>query len=292
MPVSATLGQFARRFEIPDGTSRPRVIRHDRLSEAGRLGHSNITGNDRVDHQVAEVRPHVGGHLIGQPGPAVVHREQHGTDDQPGVQVGLDHLDAAEQLGQPLEGVVLALDRDEHLASPDQRVQRQQAERRRAVDEDVVEILGAVEQTGERPLQPVLTRHLRRQFEVGPGEVNRGRRTEQGVRDLDGRDHVRELPVAEEHVIHGRRADGVIDAECRARIALRIKIDDKHAQAMQRHCGRDVDCRRGLSDATLLVRDGDHAGVRRLGPTLPVNIHDMHRLHCLAGDRSVEHCFT
>ena len=55
------------------------------------------------------------------------------------IEVPLDELDVVEQLAEPLERVVLALDRDEHLARRHERVDRQQAERRRAVDEDVVE---------------------------------------------------------------------------------------------------------------------------------------------------------
>ncbi len=41
---------------------------------------------------------------------------------------------------EPLERVVLALHRDEHLGGGGQRVEGQQAERRRAVDDDVVEL--------------------------------------------------------------------------------------------------------------------------------------------------------
>ena len=43
------------------------------------------------------------------------------------------------QLAEALQRVVLALDRDQHLLAGHQRVDREQAERRRAVDEDVVE---------------------------------------------------------------------------------------------------------------------------------------------------------
>ena len=51
------------------------------------------------------------------------------------------HLDGLEQLAEALQRVVLRLDRDEHLRAGDQRVQREQPERGRAVDEDVVEAL-------------------------------------------------------------------------------------------------------------------------------------------------------
>ena len=64
------------------------------------------------------------------------------------VEVGLHQVDVAQELAQALEGVVLALDGDEHLVGRGQAVDRDQAERRRAVDEDVVEV---VDDRLERP---------------------------------------------------------------------------------------------------------------------------------------------
>ena len=58
-----------------------------------------------------------------------------------GVEVPPHQVDVAQQLAQALQRVVLALDRDEHLGAGDQRVDRQQAQRGRAVDEDVVQRL-------------------------------------------------------------------------------------------------------------------------------------------------------
>ena len=60
---------------------------------------------------------------------------------QAGVEVVLDQLDVLEQLGQPLEGVILTLDGDEHLTSGHEGVDREQAQARGAVDEDVVDPL-------------------------------------------------------------------------------------------------------------------------------------------------------
>ena len=60
---------------------------------------------------------------------------------QLGVEVGADQVHVLQQLSQPLQGVVLALDRDDHLGAGHQGVDGEQAEGRRAVDEDVVERL-------------------------------------------------------------------------------------------------------------------------------------------------------
>ena len=94
-----------------------------------------------------------------------------------GIEVCLDHLDVAQQLPHALEGVVLALDRDQHLRRGDERVDGEQSERRRAVDEDVVEVV--VLQVGQRGAQPSFARHHADQFDLGAGQVDGRRHTEQ-----------------------------------------------------------------------------------------------------------------
>ena len=76
--------------------------------------------------------------LGGQPGARVVHREKDRGYAQRGVQVGANQIDVADQLTQPLQRVVLALDRNEDLGGRDQRVQGQESQRRWAVHEDEV----------------------------------------------------------------------------------------------------------------------------------------------------------
>src|SRR5207248_8707452 len=72
----------------------------------------------------------------------------------------------------PLQRVVLALDRDQHLLRRDERVDRQQAERRRAVDEDVVVLHGT---RLDRAGQPGLPGHHGDQLDLRTGEVDRRR---------------------------------------------------------------------------------------------------------------------
>ena len=91
-------------------------------------------------HLVAEVVPDVLLDRVGQPGTPVVHGQQDRGDLELRVEVLPDQVDVVDQLVQALQRVVLALDRDQHLLRGDQRVDRQQAERGRAVDEDVVEL--------------------------------------------------------------------------------------------------------------------------------------------------------
>ena len=57
------------------------------------------------------------------------------------IEVALDEVDVAQQLAEPLERVVLALDRNQHLVRRVETVDGQQTERRRTVDEDVVVVV-------------------------------------------------------------------------------------------------------------------------------------------------------
>ena len=71
----------------------------------------------------------------------VVHRQQHPRDGQPRVELALDERERVEQAGEALEREVLGLHRHDHAVGGDQRVDRQRAERRRAVQQRVREAL-------------------------------------------------------------------------------------------------------------------------------------------------------
>ena len=81
------------------------------------------------------------GHVDREPGPGVVHGQHDGRDLERLVQVGRDQVHVAQELAQTLEGVVLALNGDEHLVRRGQAVDRDEAEGGRAVDEDEVEVV-------------------------------------------------------------------------------------------------------------------------------------------------------
>ena len=56
-----------------------------------------------------------------------------------GIERGADAAQRGDEIGEPFEREVLAVERNQHRVGGDERVQREQAERRRRVDEDVVE---------------------------------------------------------------------------------------------------------------------------------------------------------
>ena len=60
---------------------------------------------------------HLVGHLRGEPGPGVEHGQQHGAQLEVVVQLPLDQIDGPHQLGDALQGVVLALDGNQDLVA-------------------------------------------------------------------------------------------------------------------------------------------------------------------------------
>src|SRR5262249_29689453 len=57
----------------------------------------------------------------------------------------------------------------------------------------------------------------------------------------------------------------LIDAETRARVPLRVEVDDHHALADCGKRGAEIDRRGGLADAAFLIGESDHAGASRAG---------------------------
>ena len=75
----------------------------------------------------------------------VVHRHQHAGDVERRVERGADAPQRGDEIGEPFEREVLAVERNQHGIGGDERVEREQAERRRRVDEDEVEAVARAE---------------------------------------------------------------------------------------------------------------------------------------------------
>ena len=89
-------------------------------------------------HLLLEEPAHVVRHLLAQVRPLVEHRQQHALDVERRVERGAHAAHRADEIGEALEREVLAVQRNQHGVGGDEGVERQEAERRRAVDEDPV----------------------------------------------------------------------------------------------------------------------------------------------------------
>ena len=88
-----------------------------------------------------------------------------------GIEAVADAAERGDEIGEPFEGEVLAVERNQHGIGGDERVEREEAERRRRVDEDVVEAIGAVvEAVDDRP-EAMLAVGERDELDLGTGEV-------------------------------------------------------------------------------------------------------------------------
>jgi hypothetical protein len=238
------------------------------------------------------VAAHLVRHLVGQLGAPVVHGQQDRRHVQRRVQVGPHQFDVGQQLAQALQRVVLALDRDEHLVTGDQGVHREQSERGRAVHEHVVH-RELVQHRGRQGLaQPALPGHHADQLDLGPGQIDRGRHTEQVRRRGAGHDRVGQSDLAEQRLVDRGRADPVLDAERGARVPLRVEIDHQHPHPVHGQRGGQVDGARGLAHAALLVGHRDHSPARRTRHLVPVGMQYPGRALRLLGDRRPARCFT
>ena len=171
---------------------------------------------------------------------------------QLGVQSVARELDDLERLLDALQREVLRLGRQQRVVGGDERVDGQQAERRRAVQEDQVIALA---QRLERAPERQLAAHLAGEHELGLGE-----------REVRGDDVVvdrlRRLGAAGEHVGDRRRGLG-IDVEVVRQVALRIEIDGEHVEADAAQDVGQGPHRGGLAGAALLGEDCDRGAQGR-----------------------------
>ncbi len=104
---------------------------------AGGLAEPDVAWDHRFVDLAGEHFADLFDHLLGEVRPLVVHRHDDPIDGQAGVQPLPHERDRLHQLRNPFQGQVLALHGDEHGVGRGQRVEREQAQRGRAVDEDL-----------------------------------------------------------------------------------------------------------------------------------------------------------
>ena len=124
---------------------------------------------------------------LGESVAAVEHSERDTDNAQIRVETLLDALDRLEQLAQPLQSKKFALQRHQQRIRGRQRVERQQAERRRAIDK--ADVMPAM--VGQCIGKPGGTLFNRDQLDFGPAQVH-GRRDDIQARNAGGNQRILE----------------------------------------------------------------------------------------------------
>ena len=135
---------------------------------ARRFGEPHVARNDRLKHLLLEKLAHVRRHLRSQIRPLVIHRQEHAIDVERRIQSRAHTPQRRHEIGESFEREIFAVQRDEHGFGGDERVQRQQAERRRAVDEDVIE---AIAERREKSAQLRFAPRQRHHFDLGARQI-------------------------------------------------------------------------------------------------------------------------
>src|SRR4029450_3954772 len=126
-------------LQVSSGAGGPEVVQHHRLAVARLLRQTNVPRNDRVEDLSGKVAIDFFADLERKACPAVEHREHDALHVEAGVQPLSNQLHRLEEVSQTLERVELALERDENPVGRHQRVDGQETEWGRAIDNHVGE---------------------------------------------------------------------------------------------------------------------------------------------------------
>ena len=133
---------FAREREVRLGAARFHVVEDHRHAVARRFAEAHVARDDGVEDLLLEELAHVARHLLAR-GSCARRTSSAATPSMSsaGLSAARTRLQRGDEIREALEREVLAVQRNEHRVGGDERVEREQAERRRAVDEDVVEAI-------------------------------------------------------------------------------------------------------------------------------------------------------
>ena len=182
----------------------------------------------------------------------------------------LNHLNILQQLAQAFQGVVLALDRNQNLFCRDEGIDGQQAEARRAVDEDIVQAFHTLLLTPfgvvhQGVLEASLARHQGDQLDLRAREVNIGGGAEQAGHIRAFLNNFRKRLILNQDVVDAGNIHAVLNAQCGRGVTLRVVIDHQDIEPSLRERSCEVHGGAGFTHATLLVRHGEDTRMHRLG---------------------------
>src|SRR5687767_1339901 len=144
------------------------VVQCDWFAVTGGFRQTNISGYYRLEYLATIEIPQVCSDRGRQVRAFVIHRQQQPLDSKTRIVEPANSRQSVEQFSHALECVVLTLDGNEQRVGSSERVERQEAERRRAVDNDVIEV---IYNRGQGLPEAELTMLHFHQFNLGSREV-------------------------------------------------------------------------------------------------------------------------
>src|SRR5262245_12788186 len=133
-----TFDDLPRQVHVARGSRTARIVDHNGLPEAWCFAESDIPWNYRPVDPFREKAASLLEHLLGKVQAIVVHRQEYALDLEIRVETLLYETDGPKEVREPFKCVVLALDRHENGAGGGQRVDGEEPEGRRGVDQDEV----------------------------------------------------------------------------------------------------------------------------------------------------------
>ena len=239
--------------EIPIGLSGsgPWVVDRDRETVTRCFGQAHRARDSGVRDEIREVPPHLVDYLKREPVTSILHRQHDRQYLDSVVQASSDRVNCREQLSQALEGVVLALHRNDDPVSCRESVDRQQSERRWAVDKDRVVVANRTKGMSE----PILAGHQRHELDLSPRHVGAG------WDDVEARDGRWDNRVVDGSLLQDESVDWIrrrlANAQPAGRVRLGIKIDNQYPLALLDEGRAEAYCGRCLANSALLIGDDE-----------------------------------
>ena len=147
------------------------------------------------------------------------------------------------------------MQRHQHAIRGGKRIERQDAQRRRAIHEDQIELAGLADRLqGYRQPQQMILRPG--ELHVRAAQIHFARNQREPVEGR-GFDLVGQRSFPKQRAIRARPLD-FLHPHAARRIGLRIQVEQEHALARGREARRQIHRRGGFADSTLLVGNRDH----------------------------------
>src|SRR5208282_2144520 len=212
------------------------VIEYNRLTMTRCFCKAHVARNYGLENLLAEEASQVGADLFGECGALIVHCQQDSLDCEIGVERSANPHEGVEEFGNPLEGQILALDRNQNRITRGQRVQGQKIERGRTIEQNVF-VVGA--DGLDELAKPEFALGKINELDGGPGEVF-VRRNEIQPLHLSFLNEARVGLLENQSVVEGPASGVLGEADGAGGIGLRIAVHNEGATLCCRQRGPSI----------------------------------------------------